>query len=149
VLDDAQRTLVTLALNRIVPAQATLPGAGDFGVGTSIEHALADSARLRRLFLEGLSEIAITAQAQTGKEFVDLDAASQTSVLESVEQRSPSFFVALVEHTYRGYYVLAEVQLAVGFEPRPPQPLGHQLPEFDHTLLDRQRQRAPFWRSAQ
>jgi hypothetical protein len=144
VLDATQRALLRSILNRIVPSRADLPGAGDLDVGDSIERTLVASPRLRRLFLDGLREVEI--MAGFAPEFVHLEAARQTGVLETVEQNAPAFFVALVEHTYRGYYALAAVQLAVGFEPRPPQPLGHTLPPFDPALLDQQRQRAPFWR---
>jgi hypothetical protein len=147
-LDEPRRALLKAMLNRIVPAYGDLPGAGDLDVGAGIERTLAESTRLRRLFLDGLTEVAITAQHQTGLEFVELDSTRQSAVLETIEQRRPAFFQALVEHTYRGYYTLAAVQLAVGFEPRPPQPLGHELPPFDPALLDSQRQRAPFWRHA-
>ena len=138
--------LLRSMLNRIVPAHGELAGAGDLDVGTSIERTLGGSVRLRRLFLDGLNEVAISAMQQSGLAFVDLDAAGQAIVLETVERRYPSFFAALVEHTYRGYYMIAAVQRAVGFEPRPPQPIGHSLPAFDPSLLDAQRQRAPFWR---
>ncbi|MDQ6671368.1 MAG: gluconate 2-dehydrogenase subunit 3 family protein [Chloroflexota bacterium] len=144
VLDEAQRALLRAILNRIVPARDDLPGAGDLDVGDSIERTLAASARLRRLFLDGLRAVELTAGSTHA--FGDLDPASQTAVLETVEQNSAAFFVALVEHTYRGYYTLAAVQLAVGFEARPPQPLGHTLPPFDPALLDQQRRRTPFWR---
>jgi hypothetical protein len=133
-------------LNRIVPARDDLPGAGDLDVGASIESSMAGSARLRRLLLDGLTEIAI---ATEGEPFAELDAASQIEVLEEIENKHPAFFVALVEHTYRGYYTLAAVHHAIGHESRPPQPLGHQLPPFDPTLLDRQRVRLPFWRRAE
>jgi hypothetical protein len=133
-------------LNRIVPAHADVPGAGDLDVGASIERTLAESPHLRRLFIDGLLEVAITAQREAGLPFVELDPIRQTVVLKTIEQRWPAFLVALVEHTYRGYYTLAAVQHAVGFEPRPPQPLGHQLAPFDPAVLDQQRQRAPFWR---
>jgi len=146
VLDAAQRTLLRAILNGIVPARTDLPGAGDLDVGASIEHTLSSSIHLRRLFLDGLLHIDVTAQRQAGHGFVDLEPAAQTSVLETVEERWPAFFTALVEHTYRGYYILAAVKRAIGFEARPPQPLGYQLEPFDPALLDRQRQRAPFWR---
>jgi len=146
VLDAAQRALLRSVLNRIVPARVDLPGAGDLDVGDSIERTLGESTRLRRVFLDGLLEIAIGAQRETGSEFESLDAERQVSVLQTIEQQWPEFFAALVEHTYRGYYTLPAVQLAIGFAPRPPQPLGHQLPPFDPAVLDLQRQRAPFWR---
>jgi gluconate 2-dehydrogenase subunit 3-like protein len=142
VLEEAQRALLKSVLNRLVPAHDDLPGAGDLAVGASIERSMAGSARLRRLFLDGLAEIAITAE----RPFVELDTASQTAILEVVEVKQPAFFGALVEHTYRGYYTLPAVHEAIGHESRPPQPLGHRLPPFDPALLDRQRARLPFWR---
>jgi hypothetical protein len=166
VLDDPQRTLLRAVLNRLVPQRVdvpdagalagagglpgagVLPGAGDLEVGMSIERTLGVSVRLRRLFLEGLADIAVAAHQQVGADFLTLDGPTQTTILEAVEQRQPAFFAALVEHTYRGYYTLAVVQRAVGFDPRPPQPLGHHLPPFDPSILDRQRNRAPFWRPA-
>ncbi|MBV9355485.1 MAG: gluconate 2-dehydrogenase subunit 3 family protein [Chloroflexi bacterium] len=142
VLDRDQRELLRLVLNRIVPARRDLPGAGDLGVGDSIEHTLAVDIRLRRLFLDGLASIATAAPAP----FSDLDAAAQTALLRGVEQQAPAFFAALVDHGYRGYYTQPRVLAAIGLEPRPPQPLGHRLPPFDPELLRQQRDRAPFWR---
>jgi hypothetical protein len=142
VLDAAQRALLRAILNCIIPARADVPGAGDLDVGASIEHSLSSSMHLRRLFLDGLLHVAVTARGA----FLDMEPGAQTSVLETVEARWPAFFTALVEHTYRGYYTLADVKRAIGYDPRPPQPLGYQLEPFDPALLERQRQRAPFWR---
>ena len=144
VLDEAQRAALKSVLNRLVPPRTDLPGAGDLDVGASIERSMASSPRLRRLLLDGLTEIVIIAE----RPFVELDAAIQTGILETVESRRPAFFVALVEHTYRGYYTLPAVHQAIGHESRPPQPQGHRLPPFDPALLDRQRERLPFWRRA-
>jgi hypothetical protein len=74
-----------------------------------------------------------------------LDALEQTAVLQRVEQGHPSFFAALVDHAYRAYYTLPEVQQALGWN-RPPQPLGYTLVPFDPNLLAQQRLGAPFWR---
>ena len=146
VFDDGQRALLRAVLNRIVPERADLAGAGDLDVGASIERTLATAPKLRRLFLDGLVQVAIASQQESAGAFTDLDRAQQTRVLELVELQAPAFFVALVEHTYRGYYTLPRVVRALGVEP--PQPVGHTLPEFDPALLDRQRQRSQFWRRA-
>ena len=140
VLSEKQRDVLRAVCNRIVPANGSLAGAGDLGVGRTIERTLSESARLRRLFLDGLATIAITAQRTHIVEFATLDEPSQIAVLENVERTSPAFFTALVEHTYRGYYTLPALRM------RPPQPIGYTLPPFDPTMLDNQRQRAPFWR---
>jgi len=145
-LDDRQRQLLTGVLNHLVPARDQLAGAGDIGVVDSIERTLATAVALRRLFFDGLLHIELTAVASTNSSFNDLDAAGQEGVLVAVERTQPAFFAALVNHTYRGYYGLRAVHDRIGFESRPPQPLGHQLPMFDPAVLEVQRRREPFWR---
>ena len=146
VFHDEQRELLRAVLNCLVPPRGDLPGAGDLDAGATIERTLATSARLRRTLLEALQQIRIWSERRAGMAFVALDIERQARVLEEVEQRWPAEFLALVQHAYRGYYTLPVVQAALGFETRPPQPLGHALPPFDPTMLDQQRARAPFWR---
>ena len=149
VLSDEQSRLLVAVLDRIVPSNGTLPGAGGLGVGAAVERTLAQTPGLRRIFLNGLAEIGIVAERETGQAFLALDAGRQEAVLRSVEQAEPAFFAALVEHTYRGYYVRPEVHAAIGYATRPPQPLGHALAPFGEELLQLQLNRAPFWRRAE
>ena len=148
MLSEEQRRLLVAVLDRIVPSNGALAGAGALGVDTAVDATLAQSPRLRRLFLDGLAEIAVTAERETGREFLALDSATQERVLRTVEEAAPAFFAALVEHTYRGYYVRPEVHAAVGYTTRPPQPLGHELAPWREELLRLQVDRAPFWRRA-
>lgn len=148
VLSEEQKRLLVAVLDRIVPPNGALPGAGGLGVDAAIDRTLALTPKLRRLFLDGLAEIAVAAQRETGRELVALDAATQEAVLRAVEEAEPAFFAALVEHTYRGYYVRPEVHAAIGYTTRPPQPLGHELPAWREELLQLQLGRAPFWRRA-
>jgi hypothetical protein len=148
VLSDEQRRLLVAVLDRIVPPRDGLPGAGGLGVDAAIDRTLAVAPKLRRLFLDGLAEIALTSEARTGRDFLALDGAAQEEILHEVEEAEPAFFAALVEHTYRGYYILPEVHVAIGYPARPPQPLGHQLAPFREELLQVQIGRAPFWRRA-
>jgi hypothetical protein len=148
ILSDEQRRLLVAVLDRIVPPNGTLLGAGALGVDAAIDRTLAQTPRLRRIFLSGLAEIGVAAARETDREFLALDAARQDAVLRSVEQANPEFFAALVEHTYRGYYVRPEVHAAIGYTTRPPQPLGHELAPWREELLQLQVDRAPFWRRA-
>ena len=148
VLSEEQRRLLAAVLDRIVPPRDDLPGAGGLGVDAAIDHTLTLTPKLRRLFLDGLASIARAAEVQHGSDFLALDAAAQEGVLRAVEAAEPAFFAALVEHTYRGYYTLREVQAAVGYPDRPPQPLGHELAPFRDELLQLQVGRTPFWRRA-
>ena len=148
VFSEEQHRLVLAVLDRIVPPRDGLPGAGGLGVDAAIDRTLAVSPRLRRLFLDGLAEIVRTAERQAIADFLTLESARQEEILRAVEEAEPAFFAALVEHTYRGYYTRPEVQVAVGFIDRPPQPLGHALAPFREELLQVQLSRAPFWRRA-
>lgn len=148
VLSEEQRRLLVAALDRIVPPNGVLPGAGGLGVDAAIDRTLALTPRLRRLFLDGLAEIAVTSERETGRDFLALDTSTQEAVLRTVEEAEPAFFAALVEHAYRGYYVQPEVYAAIGYTMRPPQPLGHELAPWREELLQLQVDRAPFWRRA-
>lgn len=148
VLSDAERSLLIAVLNRIIPAERDLPGAGTLGIATPIERTLAISLVLRRLFLDGFVQIASEAsQHSPDATFVSLDFETQDAVLHNVEQALPAFFAALVDHTYRHYYADARIHALIGWESRPPQPLGYHLLPFDPALLAQQRIRAPFWRT--
>lgn len=146
ILSGAQRALLKAVLDRIVPAREGLAGAGGLGVDQAIERTLALTPSLRRLFLEGLTAIEVAGTSQNDRGFLALDPAVQEEVLRLVEAKSPTFFAALVEHTYRGYYTLPEVQAAIGYPTRPPQPAGQAMPAFREELLTIQRKREPFWR---
>ena len=148
VLSEDQRRLLVAVLDRIVPPNGALPGAGRLGVDAAIDRTLALTPRLRRIFLNGLAEIAVAAERETGRDFLAVDVETQERVLRSVEESEPAFFAALVEHAYRGYYVRPEVHAAIGYATRPPQPLGHELAPWREELLQLQVNRTPFWRRA-
>jgi hypothetical protein len=143
ILTDAERTTLVAALNLLVPAHEHLPGAGDLGVAATIEREMAQSPPLRRALLDTLRAIEFASGEQG---FVAHDTDAQESLLRAVEAAEPPRFALLVEHAYRGYYVLPVVQRAIGLSGEPPQPRGHHLAPFDPALLAQQRQRAPFWR---
>lgn len=149
VLDGEQETLLGAVLNRLIPAADGMPGAGDLGIIATIDRTLAAYPYLRRLFSDGLVAIEVESghQSQTG--FIGLDGDGQDAVLLAVERAFPAFFAALIDHTYRGYYTHPHVYQAIGYGHRPPQPLGHELPLFDPAMLEKQRQRAPFWRKTE
>jgi hypothetical protein len=141
VLSEDQRALLAGVLDRLVPANGPVPAAGALGCAAAIDATLGRDPALRRLFLDGLTAIALRGFAES---------ADPDATLGEVEAASPAFFAALVNHTYRAYYtdrrVLAHLETTTGYPARPPQPLGHAMPPWDPDLLARQRDRAPFWR---
>jgi hypothetical protein len=146
VFSEAQRGLLRLALNRIIPPVATQPGAGDLGLAEAIEALARTSLALRRLFLEGLAELELMAWRQTDHRFADLLDAEQNAVLVAVEQAAPVFFDQLVRRTYAAYYVNPQVLVSLGVVQPAPQPRGFTLPPFDPKRLDVVRSRGPVWR---
>lgn len=84
--------------------------------------------------------------------FAALDADAQEEALRVLEAAQPAAFERLVAAAYLAYYTHPEVRAVLerltGYEARPPQPLGYELPPFDEALLETQRRRAPFWREA-
>jgi hypothetical protein len=158
VLTAEQRTVLDAVLDRLVPANGPVPAAGALGVADAIDRTLGHDAALRRLFFDGLLAIELAATSSglprvgAPASFLSLAPGAQDETLRRVEAAEPAFFAALVNHAYRGYYthlrVLQHLEATMGYPARPPQPLGHTLPPWDPALLDRQRERAPFWRRA-
>ena len=144
VFPEGQRLLLTAVLNRIIPAEDALPGAGDLGLSHFVENAVASSPALMSLFTQGLREIEIARVGPEGGQFRDLSPREQDETLKSVESSNPEFFQELVRQTYSGYYTNPQVFGAIGYAPRVPIP-GEMLELLDESLLDKQRQRAPFW----
>ena len=150
VFTEAQRELLAAMLNRIIPAEvgapgrAPLPGAGDLGVVDFLEGVLRRDLRLRRLFLQGLAQVEITASRREAKGFVELPDAARDATLRQVEAEHPRFFEALVRQTYSGYYTHPRVFECIGYDVH----RVYQTKPFDESLLEQQRQRAPFWRRA-
>jgi gluconate 2-dehydrogenase gamma chain len=96
------RTLDAIC-EQIIPADQT-PGASWAGVVNFIDRQLMGPYRRQQAaYRSGL--VAINeAAAKFGKSFVDLDAARQTALLESLTGPAKRFFATVIAHTMQGYY---------------------------------------------
>ena len=128
--------------------QTLLPGNDDWPSAGELDLAEAVTARLDMAagHAEALAELLEALPA----EFVDASVEEREGLLRSHET-TPEFGVALVV-AYDAYYVqkqvLALLEERCGYVTRPPQPDGFELPPFDESRLEKQRQREPFWRKA-
>jgi hypothetical protein len=68
------------------------------------------------------------------------------AALREVEASHPECFDALVLQTYNGYYTNPSVFQLIGYAERPTQVTNGSLELLDESLLEQQKQRAPFWR---
>ena len=146
VFTKVQRALLAGVLDRIIPAEGPMPGAGELGLVEFVESVVARQASLRNLFIDGLTQIEIAANRRWTAGFGALSLDRKDSTLRDVEASNPGFFDELVRQTYNGYYTNAGIFQKLG-TPEPSVQTHDNLPELlDETLLERQRQRAPFWR---
>ena len=148
-LSDSQRTLLSAVLDRIVPANGDLPGAGSLGVAAHVDGMAGLDAGSRRLLADGLKAIGVAGSRTDRGGFADLPDSDKTSVLEQVESDRPEFFQFLVQQTYAGYYTDRRVLRAKGLSEAPPQPGGHEMAAFDESLLEGVRRRGKAYRDAQ
>ena len=146
-LSQSQYELVTAVLDRLIPSQGDMPGAGEAGTADYLDGIAAGSAQLARLFARGLQDIEIAA-ARIGDGFDDLSGDQQDEVLRGVESDSPEFFDLLVRHTYNGYYSNPEVVELLGLDPRPPQPRGNSVERGDLSSLELVVERGQAYRDA-
>ena len=144
ILDDAQRVLLDATLNRIVPAQGDMPGAGDLGIAAFVESVAAGSAAKRRLLMDGLVQIELAAQERGGS-FATLSETAQDDALKLVEETNPEFFQELVTQAYRGYYTDKTVCSLLSY--RAPNRADYDPLPFDESLLEPVRQRGQIWMS--
>ena len=141
----SQAELVTAILDRIIPANGSMPGAGRIAVDF-IDRTVGGSPVLKRSFAGGLSELEIYAQTAHGQDFINLSLEEQDTVLLRTENSQPEFFDSLVRQTYDGYYSNATVLEALGLEARPPQPRGYQTNQGNLDMLENVRRRGTAYR---
>ena len=142
---DAQIDLVTEVLNRIIPANERLPGAGEIAVNY-LDEAVGGSPRLKRIFGHGLSHIDVVSYRLYSQDFPSLTGEQMYAVLRQVEADEGEFFDLLVRQTYNGYYTDLRIVELLGLEARPPQPLGHRLQQGNLSLIENVKNRGIAYR---
>ena len=142
---DAQFELVTEVLNRIIPANEKLPGAGEIAV-EFLDGVVGGSPRPKRIFSHGLSHIEVGAYRLFSQDFPSLSGEQMDAVLRQVEADEAEFFDLLVRQTYNGYYTDPRIVELLGLEARPPQPLGHRVDQGNITLIENVKNRGIAYR---
>lgn len=82
--------------------------------------------------------------------FAALSRDARETALADIESDAPEAFGTVLSAAYNAYYTDSGVRDVIerlcGYENRPPQPLGYELPPFDESLLDAVKKRGPIWR---
>ena len=124
----------------LIPTKENLPSPSKIGVVEHIGDALSNTPKIKRIFVEGLSDI-------NNKKFLSLPKSEQITLLKKYETSNGAFFSQLLRHTYNAYYTNPIVVAGIGMTGRPPQPLGYTLEKGNLTLLDKVIKKGQIWRN--
>lgn len=114
------------------------------------EHGLARRAwELAKGTPDGTEALAIVLEALP-EDFSGIAQAVRESTLKTIETTHPEAFEKTVTTAYNAYYtdpaIRDIIERLTGYENRPPQPVGYDLPPFDESLLEQVKARGPIWR---
>ena len=124
----------------LIPANKNLPAPSKIDVVEYIDDALSNTPKMKRIFVEGLTDI-------NNKNFLSLPKIEQIALLTKYESTNGTFFSLLLRHTYNAYYTNPIVVAGIGMTGRPPQPLGYTLEKGNLTLLDKVIKKGQIWRN--
>ena len=144
---ESQLDLVRAVLDRVVPPEGEMPGAGEAAL-EYVDRAVGSRGDYRRLWGDGLARIETASWSRHGRRFVELAGDERDGVLTLVDTGEPRFLQSLVRQTYIGYYSNPRVVALLGLEARPPQPKGHHLEQGSLDGLEKVRRRGTVWRAA-
>jgi hypothetical protein len=138
-LTDTERAMLRAVMDRLVPPADDLPGAGTMGLLDQVE-AMAGAHHPFHFAL-----LALLGGLPAGS-FATLAGADQDKAISRFETAHPAVFNAVLEVVYLAYYADPRVHGRIGWAGGPLQPAGFSLPPFDEAILEKPRQREPFWR---
>ncbi len=139
VLTPEQGRVLAAVLNRIIPANDVMPGAGDAGIARFIDGVLAEAPHLRP------HVIALLHEADARERFAGLTEAEQDARLREMARRHREWFDTLLRSAYTGYYSEPRVLAALG---RGSHAEVASPRHFDTSRLDAVRKRGPIYRDA-
>lgn len=143
VLTPRQAPTLRAVLNSLVPPVEDLPGAGDLGLVSYVDRAMADAPHLRRHILGILDQLEIDCQRTRQQDFADLPDAARADMLRQCEQGNSEGFNTMVEAAYVGYYSHPRILDALGAM-APSEAESHLRP-FDPQLLENVINRGPMY----
>jgi|TARA_B110000263_G_scaffold122836_1_gene106780 hypothetical protein len=145
-LTDLDRVVLTRVMDLIIPPSGDFPGAGGLDLAGRLEQASMRYGRLRSGLLTVLDAMSLDIASRIEGGFAALDEERQIAAIASVESDLPIQFSEFVELVYETYYTDSRVYEHIGWADRPPQPEGFDLEPWDPTILEKTRNREPFWR---
>ena len=138
-LNDTEKTILSEAMDRLVPPIGDLPGAGTMGLSSEV----CTMARQHPPYLHAISTFIERLVARRSVRLPDSHKDAQLRELEAAEGAT---FNAILELVYLAYYSDPRVHRRIGWRSGPLQPQGFPLASFNPEILQAVRKRQPFWR---
>ncbi len=138
------RFALVAVLDEVLPASADgrMPAASEVELASVVEGLLGAGAPASDAIVVGLSALDQAAASRGG--FAALAGPERIAALRALPQ--DGWFSMLLLCAYGSYYQHPRVVEALGLDPAPPFPRGHQVPPPDSSLLDHVRGRARMYR---
>jgi gluconate 2-dehydrogenase gamma chain len=104
-LTPAEADVLEAVAARLIPADATAPGAAEARAAHYIDRALGGAlATFRDAYRAGLASLDAYARTSKGAAFAQLSAADQDAVLTVMESNDAAFFSTVLAHTLQGTF---------------------------------------------
>jgi len=136
-LADREAALLTRVLDRLIPSDGVMPGAGEIGVTQFINDLVVEAPHLHRPVADVLGSVGAADSAAATDEQMD-------AALRRAERDHPEAFGMLVHAAYVGYYNHPEVLDAIGWVS--PEASSNEPKYFDDSRLAGVRGRRPVYK---
>ena len=147
-LTDADRSMLTAVLDRVIPAIDDLPAAGAMGLGQKVEQLAQKSDRFKSALLRVMDAFSLDPTTHASGGFASLPEEERDTAIREIEEAMPEAFGTFLELVYVVYYSEPSVHERIGWAGGPVQPKGFALAPFDEAVLEKARTRDEFWRKA-
>ena len=143
--DPAQRAILDLVLNMIVPpsADGRMPGAADVGVPAYLSAEAPDALPL---LCQELKQLDSASRERFARGFAAIEESERRSLVRDMRAQAPAFLSRLAMEAMACYYQQDRVLEALGREARPPYPKGYKVAQGDLSLLEPVRARGKIYR---
>lgn len=144
-LSESDVSVLSAAMDRVVPPVDELPGAGGMGLAAVV----VERSRADERFWDALSTVigALSSSGSGGSgEYASMSGDEQDDALRVVEASEPAAFALWLDVVFTIYYMQPTVHKRLDWHGRSPQPVGNEMPPWDESVLSKIRQREPFWR---
>jgi hypothetical protein len=138
-LNDEEKTILSDAMDRLVPPLEVMQGAGEMGLASEVDSLARRHGPYHRALSIFIAKLA-------AKWSAELPPSQKDTLLRELEAADGATFNAVLELVYLAYYGDPRVHGRVSWRGGPLQPDGFPLQPFDPEILQTVRRRRPFWR---